>query len=417
MEGGSRALRLAVAAVALLAANAASAQLGDGPLPSWYLGPMVGYSLPDSSREADNGIGFQLVAGKVLAEALSIELHGFGTKFDSEIDGGPETELTGVGVDLALGIPDFGNPVFLLGGGSVQHKIGGVSESETYGDLGLGLYLPFTFGGELWRLEGRYRAIFAEHPALPDADIVEDLGVNLGFLLAFGRQEPPPPEPPLADADNDGVADAADICPGTPSWVRPDARGCAPDSDGDGVDEAHDDCPGTPAGTSVDDTGCEPRLAPPPVAMEEPKPVDEDGDGVADAGDACPHTVPRFNVDTKGCLIPEDVTLHNVHFDSSSSRLTGDGYVLLRSLAASLQAQPELTLEVSGHADASGGKDMNQALSQERAEVVRDFLTYLGIAEGRLTVAAHGETRPLKDNKTKESRAYNRRVQFRRTNK
>ena len=416
LKGASRAGRRAIACLALLLVTPARAQYEDAaPLPTWYLGPMASYTIPDSGRDAKNALGLQLVAGRVLAEAMAVELSLFGARLDSNTDGGPETELTGGGLDLALGLPDPGSPVFLIGAGSVSQDIGGVKKRSAYGNLGLAIYLPFTFGGELWRLEGRYRAVFSEHPALPDQDAVEDVLVNFGALFAFGREEPAPPPPPpsppapVADADGDGVADAADQCPGTPRWARPDATGCVPDSDGDGVDDAHDDCPGTPPGVTVDADGCEPRAALAPAML------DEDGDGVGDADDACPHTVPQFKVDTKGCLIPEDVTLRNVHFSSSSSWLTADGYQLLRSVAASLKAQPGITLEVAGHADASGGAQMNQELSLERAEVVRDFLTYLGIAGSRFTVKAYGEHQPLTDNKTRESRSFNRRVQFRRT--
>ena len=250
-----------------------------------------------------------------------------------------------------------------------------------------------------------------------DDDLIEDIRINLGVLFAFGRKppEPPPPPPePVADADADGVADASDRCPETPRWVRPDANGCAPDSDGDGVDETRDDCPNTPAGSAVDDTGCEPKAEPAAAPLA---PTDEDSDGIADTADACPHTVPKFGVDEKGCVIPENVTLHNVHFDTNSWRLTADGYTLLRSVAASLKAAPEVTLEVAGHADASGPKRPNQELSLQRAEVVRDFLTYLGIDAARFTVKAHGEDRPLNDNKSKETRSFNRRVQFIRTDR
>lgn len=414
---GRAAVRGALATILLVTGGVAGAQYDDEPLPTWYVGPLAGFATPDTARDSRTGINLQLVGGYVFAESVAVELTAFGTKFDSNTDGGPETELTGGGLNLALGTPAGGNPLFLIGGGSVQHSIADVKQSETYAELGLGIYLPFTIGGELWRVEGRYQAIFTDHPALPDEDMVEDLRVNLGFLFAFGREQPQPAADSevetvgeavaIADEDGDGVADAIDQCPGTPAWVRPDANGCTPDSDGDGVDEAHDDCPGTPPGTTVDADGCEPRAAPMPAA-------DADRDGVEDAIDACPHTVPKFNVDAKGCLVPEDVTLRNVHFDSSSSRLTGDGYQLLRSVAASLNAQPGIRLEVSGHADSSGGAKMNQELSRERARVVRNFLTYLGIAGDRLTLKAYGEDQPLTDNKTKESRSYNRRVQFRR---
>ncbi|NQY37582.1 MAG: hypothetical protein HRT37_21990 [Alteromonadaceae bacterium] len=62
----------------------------------------------------------------------------------------------------------------------------------------------------------------------------------------------------VVDADNDGVDDAIDQCPGTPTNTVVDAVGCAVviDADNDGVDDAIDQCLGTPANTAVDAVGC-----------------------------------------------------------------------------------------------------------------------------------------------------------------
>jgi penicillin-binding protein 1A len=71
------------------------------------------------------------------------------------------------------------------------------------------------------------------------------------------------------------------------------------DSDGDGVIDANDKCPDTPTGTKVDATGC-------PVKDETPPPVDSDGDGVIDANDKCPNTPPGTKVDATGCPVTTD---------------------------------------------------------------------------------------------------------------
>lgn len=64
----------------------------------------------------------------------------------------------------------------------------------------------------------------------------------------------------VGDDDGDGVINANDLCPNTPSGNNVDANGCtAPlvDSDGDGIDDNDDECPGTPANTTVNLYGCE----------------------------------------------------------------------------------------------------------------------------------------------------------------
>jgi OOP family OmpA-OmpF porin len=404
---------MACAAASLLFCVAAPAQQysDQAPLPTWYVGPSAGLAIPDGARESDNGTNFGIIAGRVFADALSVEVNLSSAKFDSNV-GGPETELTGYGVDLVLGLPDYGSPAFLLGFGSMSQKIGSQSQSDTYGNLGLGLYMPFSFGGELWRLEGRYQPIFAD-------EVVEDVRVNMSVLFTFGRKPPPAPEAPVevADEDADGVGDGSDRCPGTPKWVRPDAFGCTPDSDGDGVDDSRDDCPEGGQTGAVDANGCEAKAqpSPNPETLAPDASADADHDGVADTADTCPHTGSGLKVDANGCVEPEAMMMGNLHFDTLSSRLTGDGYTMLRAIAAALKSQPAMTLEVGGHADSTGGPQLNRDLSLERAEAARDFLTYLGISESRLTVKAYGESQPLKDNASKENRAYNRRVQFRRT--
>lgn len=102
--------------------------------------------------------------------------------------------------------------------------------------------------------------------------------------------DPTTPAPP-ADADNDGVSDANDKCPGTAAGSTVDANGCSAaqrDTDGDGVNDALDKCPGTVPGTPVDAAGC--AIPPPPTFSITVKngacwPLvrsDSNGDGIED---------------------------------------------------------------------------------------------------------------------------------------
>ncbi|MGB7205332.1 MAG: OmpA family protein, partial [Anderseniella sp.] len=54
----------------------------------------------------------------------------------------------------------------------------------------------------------------------------------------------------------------------------------------------------------------------------------------------------------------------------------------------------------------------NQALSQRRANAVRDALIARGAKAEHLTAVGYGEDQPIADNKTKEGRAANRRTEF-----
>ena len=68
-----------------------------------------------------------------------------------------------------------------------------------------------------------------------------------------------------------------------------------------------------------------------------------------------------------------------------------------------------------GVPDSTGGKAMNQKLSERRAKSVADYLASHGISGGRVTTVGFGESKPVDSNSTKEGRAHNRRVVIRRT--
>jgi OOP family OmpA-OmpF porin len=72
---------------------------------------------------------------------------------------------------------------------------------------------------------------------------------------------------------------------------------------------------------------------------------------------------------------------------------------------------PELRALVEGHTDSIGSEAYNQRLSERRANAVRDYMVGQGIAPSRITTKGWGKSKPVADNKTKEGRAKNRRVE------
>jgi len=69
-------------------------------------------------------------------------------------------------------------------------------------------------------------------------------------------------------------------------------------------------------------------------------------------------------------------------------------------------------LSISGHTDSVGSASSNQRLSERRAKSCYDYLTTKGISARQMSYAGYGETQPVADNKTKEGRQANRRVEF-----
>ncbi|ADC61561.1 OmpA family protein [Allochromatium vinosum] len=83
----------------------------------------------------------------------------------------------------------------------------------------------------------------------------------------------------------------------------------------------------------------------------------------------------------------------------------------LERIAELLKAHPELTARIEGHTDSLGSAALNQSLSLQRAEAVRQALVERGVDGGRLSAEGLGPTRPIADNATAEGRGKNRRVE------
>ena len=81
-------------------------------------------------------------------------------------------------------------------------------------------------------------------------------------------------------------------------------------------------------------------------------------------------------------------------------------------LADVLRQYPERRVLIEGFTDSTGGRAMNQRLSQRRAESVRSALVRAGVAPDRVEVRAFGEAYPVADNATAAGRQQNRRVEI-----
>ncbi len=84
----------------------------------------------------------------------------------------------------------------------------------------------------------------------------------------------------------------------------------------------------------------------------------------------------------------------------------------LVKIAASLKKCPSAHVRIEGHSDSNGDINRNQALSEDRAKAVADFLVSSGVAAERIATKGFGETRPLALNDTESNRALNRRIEI-----
>jgi outer membrane protein OmpA-like peptidoglycan-associated protein len=105
------------------------------------------------------------------------------------------------------------------------------------------------------------------------------------------------------------------------------------------------------------------------------------------------------------------LTLGNTLFATGRSDLNPGETASLDKLVLFLNEYPDRTVTVEGHTDNVGSLEMNQTLSQHRADSVKSYLMQRGIAPRRLTAAGMGETQPVADNLSVSGRQQNRRVE------
>lgn len=106
-------------------------------------------------------------------------------------------------------------------------------------------------------------------------------------------------------------------------------------------------------------------------------------------------------------------TPRNIQFVKSKPEMLPESLPELDRLLVMMRDYPDLKLTIEGHTDNIGDAAKNLELSEQRAQAVADYLIKNGIDAARLTSVGFGGSRPIASNETAESRAKNRRVEFR----
>jgi outer membrane protein OmpA-like peptidoglycan-associated protein len=108
----------------------------------------------------------------------------------------------------------------------------------------------------------------------------------------------------------------------------------------------------------------------------------------------------------------------NITFDSGilfatgKSSLTPAAKESVKKLAEILVKYPDTNVMITGNTDNQGSDEMNQKLSEKRAEAVSNYAVGLGVSKSRLTTVGNGESNPVASNDTADGRAKNRRVEI-----
>ncbi len=385
--------------------------LGHGPVREPYkVGPEIG------ARLGYYPVSFVGIEGEAMG-ALS------------KVDSGGGAGLYGVRGQLVLQAPLAYAAPFLVGG---VGRLGAISrvmqkDSDVAWHFGVGAKLALTHALSL-RIDGRDNVT----PKAGGDGAAHSFEAMLGLtaVIERTRRAPVPPVPP-ADADHDGVLDRDDRCPDE-SGVAP--TGCPADSDADGVLDRDDYCPKeagpAPKGCPIVDTDPDKDGVPIPcdACPEEPgaKPdgcpvKDSDGDGIFDDKDKCPQEPETKNgfEDEDGCpdKLPEKIkkftgVVQGIFFDQGKATIRKQSTPTLDGTVNVLKEFPSISLEISGHTSSEGDAALNQRLSQDRADAVKQWLVQKGIAPERIQTRGAGSAEPIADNKTAAGKVKNRRIEF-----
>ncbi|MET0411447.1 MAG: OmpA family protein [Polyangiaceae bacterium] len=145
---------------------------------------------------------------------------------------------------------------------------------------------------------------------------------------------------------------------------------------------------------------------------------DADGDGILDVVDRCPDVVGA--ADNWGCRSYEKVVItkdklelkERLYFAWNQSTLQKESYPVLDDVAVVLKENKNFRVQVEGHTSSEGGEEHNQTLSEQRAQVVLDYLVAHGVDRTRLVSKGFASSVPTGTNDTVQGRDNNRRVEF-----
>lgn len=154
---------------------------------------------------------------------------------------------------------------------------------------------------------------------------------------------------------------------------------------------------------------------PPPTPVEQP---DTAGQGqraldAARADSIARAEAERRRMAAEATTRAREILSERIHFAYDASTIRPDAEQVLQRKVEVLRANPNVALQVTGHADERGSLEYNLALGLRRANAVRDYLANFGIDAGRLGTETAGEDQPLDPASNEQAWSMNRRAEFR----
>jgi len=124
------------------------------------------------------------------------------------------------------------------------------------------------------------------------------------------------------------------------------------------------------------------------------------------------NALPGAEVERVGEGIKITLSENMVNFAFNSAELTSSAKTNLDKLATVLINNPDTNINIYGHTDNKGTAQVNQKISENRANSVKNYLISKGIASSRMITMGRGFSEPIASNDTDAGRAQNRRVEF-----
>jgi outer membrane protein OmpA-like peptidoglycan-associated protein len=221
-------------------------------------------------------------------------------------------------------------------------------------------------------------------------------------------------DPNKADTDGDGLNDGSEVSQHNTNPLKAD-------TDGDGLSD----------GQEVNQSKTNPNKA------------DTDGDGLSDGQEVNQYKSDALKADTDGGTVndgqevanntnPLDPTddvkkpqlqvevgkamvLEGIVFKTGSAVVEPASEEILTQAFNTLDQNKDVQVEIRGYTDNVGNRKSNLRLSQRRADSVKAWLVAKGISADRIGAKGYGPDSPIADNKTKDGRQKNRRIEFFRT--
>jgi len=106
------------------------------------------------------------------------------------------------------------------------------------------------------------------------------------------------------------------------------------------------------------------------------------------------------------------INMSGVLFTSGQYSLNSVAREKLAKVSGILLSYPGLAIAVGGYTDNVGSDAMNQKLSENRAEAVRDYMIQQGVMKTAVTAIGYGNTEPVASNNDAGGRQQNRRVEL-----